>query len=307
MQADYTVRNYQAKDKEAVVQLYKNLIGHHTNVIYWWPGPEHTWNNVYCVFYEDLMIAKGQIETINVIPTDNSTNASHLIFFNIKVHPKWENDNKVRDILYKRILEKAKLIKEKLPPNFPTKLCAGNFVMEEQDNAYLESRGFEYFKSLYWMHRELDSDLPKSKLKIPKVQVKHWNMNRRIDELKYLQAELEIWPDDPNNLDKLLEYKSNPYWKAITAFYNNEIIGSIMVWKEKDENIGTIENVFVSPTWRNHGLASHLIVEGIHYLKNCNLDEVQLLVETKNQSGLKLYKSLGFEINKEEKRYSINL
>ena len=179
--------------------------------------------------------------------------------------------------------------------------------MEEQDNAYLESRGFEYFKSLYWMHRELDSDLPKSKLKIPKVQVKHWNMNRRIDELKYLQAELEIWPDDPNNLDKLLEYKSNPYWKAITAFYNNEIIGSIMVWKEKDENIGTIENVFVSPTWRNHGLASHLIVEGIHYLKNCNLDEVQLLVETKNQSGLKLYKSLGFEINKEEKRYSINL
>ena len=53
MQADYSVRNYQAKDKEAVVQLYKNLIGHHTNVIYWWPGPEHTWNNVYCVFYKD--------------------------------------------------------------------------------------------------------------------------------------------------------------------------------------------------------------------------------------------------------------
>ncbi len=80
-----------------------------------------------------------------------------------------------------------------------------------------------------------------------------------------------------------------------------------MAWKEADENIGTIENVFVKPDWRKRGLASHLIIEGIRYLQKCNLDYIQLLVETKNESALKHYKSIGFEIRKEEKRYWINI
>jgi ribosomal protein S18 acetylase RimI-like enzyme len=80
-----------------------------------------------------------------------------------------------------------------------------------------------------------------------------------------------------------------------------------MAWKETDENIGTIENVFVKPNWRKRGFASHLIIDGIRHLQNCNLEYVQLLVETKNESALKLYQSIGFEIKKEEKRFWINI
>lgn len=165
MQSSYIIRSYQAEDKPAAIQLYKNLMEHHSDIIYWWPGPENNWENVCCVFYKDLMIAKAQIETINIIPADHSTNASHLIFFNMKLHSKWEDDNDLRKLLYKKILEKAKLKKEKLPSLFPVKLCAGNFASEAKENAYLKSTGFEHFKSLYWMRCKLDNLVPQSTLK----------------------------------------------------------------------------------------------------------------------------------------------
>ncbi|GEN85984.1 GNAT family N-acetyltransferase [Oceanobacillus sojae] len=307
MQSKYIIRNYQSEDKPAAIQLYKNLIEHHSDIIYWQPGPESNWKNVYCVFYKDLMIAKGQLEAINIVSTDHSANASHLLFFNIKLHSNWEDDNELRNLLYKKVLEGAKLLKKKLPAQFPVKFCVGNFASEAKENAYLESRGFDHFKSLYWMRCKLNNLIPQSALKIPDISVKHWDMGTRVEELAYLQAEQGIWPDEPTNLEKLPAYKSNPFWKAITAFYNGEIIGSIMAWKEKQEDIGTIENVFVKPHWRKYGLASYLISEGLHYLKSCNLSKVQLLVETENESALKLYRSLGFETIKEEKRYWIDL
>ncbi|WP_084309053.1 GNAT family N-acetyltransferase [Alkalihalobacterium bogoriense] len=68
-----------------------------------------------------------------------------------------------------------------------------------------------------------------------------------------------------------------------------------------------MENVLVKLDWRSHGLAKHLITEGIRHLQKCNLDYMQLLVETKNESALKLYQSIGFEIIKEEKRFWINI
>ncbi|MBT2214923.1 GNAT family N-acetyltransferase [Virgibacillus dakarensis] len=158
------------------------------------------------------------------------------------------------------------------------------------------------------MNYKVSESVPRIGIKIPGVTIKHWYIDTKEEKSKYLKAESEIWPDDPTGVEKLREYKNNPFWKAITAFYNDKmIIGSILVWKVKNENIGTIEDVFVKPYWRRHGLAKHLITEGIRHLRNCNLEYAQLLVETKNQSALKLYKSLGFEVKKEERRYWVDL
>lgn len=307
MDGDFYVRNYHEKDWNSVVLLYKKLTKHKGNVIYWWPGPENTWDDVYCIFNEGSMIAKGQVQVINMVSEDYRGDANHLIYFNIKVDPEWESRNEVRNLLYERLLHRAKLLKNKLPSQFSAKLCAGNYATEVKENSYLESKGFKHFESLYWMNFAIDKVVPQSNFELSSVNTKHWNMNTREEEIKYLHAENEIWPEDPTGLRKLREYKSNPYWISITAFYNDEIIGSVMAWKEIDENIGTIENVFVKPEWRNRGLAKHLITEGIRHLKNRNLEYIQLPVETKNDSALNLYKSIGFEINKEEKRYWINI
>jgi predicted GNAT family acetyltransferase len=122
------------------------------------------------------------------------------------------------------------------------------------------------------MNFAIDQAVPQSNLKLSCVNIKHWNMNTYEEEIKYLQAENRIWPENPTALGKLRVYKSNPYWKAITIFYNDEIIGSVMAWTEIDENIGTIENVFVKPDWRNRGLAKHLIVKGTLHLKTAILN-----------------------------------
>ncbi|WP_194287361.1 GNAT family N-acetyltransferase [Gracilibacillus oryzae] len=304
---DFSVRSYNEQDWDSVVQLYKKLIKNEEDVIYWWPGPEHTWEDVHCLFNNKSMIAKGQVQVINMISEDYQGDANHLIYLNIKVDPDWENDKEVRDILYERLLQRAKLLKSKLPPQYPAKLCVGNYATEIKENAYFESKGFKHFESLYWMHMEADKSLPSSNFKLTSVDIKHWDIDTCEEEIKYLQAENEIWPENPTGLERLREYKSKPYWTSITAFHNEEIIGSVMAWKETDESIGTIENVFVKPDWRKRGLASHLIIEGIRHLQDCNLKQVQLLVETKNESALKLYQSIGFEIEKEEKRFWIDI
>ncbi|WP_249871787.1 GNAT family N-acetyltransferase [Oceanobacillus saliphilus] len=308
VEGSFYVRSYHERDWGSVVQLYKKLIKHREDVIYWWPGPKNTWDNVYCVFNKRSLIAKGQVQVINSIAEDYQADTDHLIFFNIKVDPEWENHNEIRNLLYERLLQRAILLKKQLPPQFPIKLCAGNYAAETKDNSYLESKGFKHFESLFWMNFAIGKSVPKSNLTLSPVNIKHWNMDTYEEEIKYLQTENEIWPENPTGLGKLRVYKSNRYWTSITAFYNDEIIGSVMAWKETDENIGTIENVFVKPNWRNRRLAKHLITEGIRHLKNnCNLEYIQLLVETKNESALKLYKSIGFEFKKEERRYWINI
>ncbi|WP_042472620.1 GNAT family N-acetyltransferase [Bacillus ndiopicus] len=304
---DFYVRNYQEQDWDSAVRLYKKLIKCEENVIYWWPGPENTWEDVHCVFHNGAMIAKGQVEVINMVSKDYLGDANHLIYVNIKVDPDWESFEAVMDILYDRLLQRAKLLKNKLPSKFPTKLCVGNYATEIIDNSYFESKGFKHFESLYWMSMEKYKDLSPINFKLTNVNIKHWDMNTHEEEIKYLQVENTIWPENPTGLGKLHEYKRNPYWTSITAFYNDEIIGSVMAWKEQDQNIGIIENVFVKPDWRGHGLAKHLIIEGIRHLQKCDLDYIELLVETKNESALKLYQSIGFKIKKEEKRFWINI
>ncbi|MBB4826002.1 ribosomal protein S18 acetylase RimI-like enzyme [Sporosarcina luteola] len=303
----FYVRNYQEQDRDSVVKLYKQLIEYKEDVIYWWPGPENNWDNVYCVFNKETLIAKGQVQVINGISADYQGEANHLIYVNIKVDPSWENDHNIREILYDRLLQQAKLLKRSLPPQFPTKLCVGNYATESKDNSYFKSKGFKHFESLYWMNFAIDKELSLTNYKLSGVTIKHWNINTKEEQLKYLQAENEIWPENPTGLGKLQEFKRHPHWTSITAFAKEEIVGSVMAWKETDENKGVIENVFVKPNWRNHGLASHLIKEGIRYLQTCNLDYIQLLTETRNESALKLYKSIGFETMKEEKRYWLDL
>ncbi|QTD42998.1 N-acetyltransferase [Sporosarcina sp. Te-1] len=304
---NFSLRRYEEQDWDSVVQLYKKLIKHHGDVIYWWPGPKSVWDNVYCVFNNDSLIAKGQVEVINTVSEDYQEEANHLIYLNIKVDPDWENHNEVRDILYERLLQRATLLKEKLPSQFSTKLCVGNYATEVKENTYFESRGFTHFESLYWMEFETNKEIAPTKFTLSGATIKHWKMDTDEEEIKYLQAENKIWPANPTSLGKLHGYKKQPNWTAITAFYNDEIIGSVLAWQETDTNIGTIEDIFVTPDWRKRGIASHLITEGIRHLQNCNLERVQLLVETRNESALKLYQSIGFEIRKEEKRLWINI
>ncbi|MCL9660056.1 GNAT family N-acetyltransferase [Paenibacillus hunanensis] len=60
-------------------------------------------------------------------------------------------------------------------------------------------------------------------------------------------------------------------------------------------------------SWRNRGLAKHLLVQALIYLKTNELHSTKLEVMTTNQSALSLYQSVGFCVDSEETRYFIQL
>lgn len=39
-------------------------------VLFWWVGDEENWENVFCAFEDGIMVAKGQVEVINIVPPD---------------------------------------------------------------------------------------------------------------------------------------------------------------------------------------------------------------------------------------------
>jgi hypothetical protein len=54
-----------------------------------------------CVMEKDQLIAKGQAAPIFIVEPGQSKSFTHKIYFNMKIHPIWEENQELRDFLYK--------------------------------------------------------------------------------------------------------------------------------------------------------------------------------------------------------------
>jgi GNAT superfamily N-acetyltransferase len=305
--SNFFIRKYQKEDKEKVIKLYKNIITHDQDVVFWWPDPQGDADDVYCVFVDQELIAKGQIQIINMVPPNQPSESSHSIFINIKVNPKWNQHTEIKDMLFMKLYDRAIRLKQTLSSDYKTMLCEGNYATE-RDNNYFEEKGFFYLNSLYWMNCDLKDSLEPPLLGEDTIAVRLWKMEAEEEEQHYLNADLEIWPSNPLGIIKLRQYKSNPLWTAITAFTNgDEIVGSLMAWQEGSSPIGMIEEVFVKEAWRKKGIAKYLLLRGRHYLQEQGMQEATLEVFADSSSALSLYESVGFKVAKEEKRFAMEL
>ncbi|MGE8204870.1 GNAT family N-acetyltransferase [Heyndrickxia sp. NPDC080065] len=304
--AHFVIQNYHFGLKESVLDLYKAIKEKHQDIVFWWPGPENTWDYVLCVKQDHQLIAKAQIAPITVIPDGSDSNFCHQIYLNMKVHPDWELNTELKDHLFHAIYEKSLEMKEKLSSQYKTKLCFGNYSNEVIENKYLQSKGFIYEKSIVQMKRDLIEPIEEVKKPTEKIDVKEWKIEKEEEEKKYLEADLEIWPHAPIGINRLRELKQSPLWTAITAFYKEEIVGSVIAWQD-EPNVGITEEVSVREKWRNQGIARYLLSLALNYLKKHDIEEAYLEVEVQNHSALHLYHSVGFEAVKEEQRYWMDL
>lgn len=87
------------------------------DVLFWWVGDAGNWENVYCAFEGDQMVAKGQLQLFNVVPPGRSAESKHKIFVNLKTVPGREKDLELRDSVYALLLERAQVLKRTLPRN----------------------------------------------------------------------------------------------------------------------------------------------------------------------------------------------
>jgi mycothiol synthase len=92
-------------------------------------------------------------------------------------------------------------------------------------------------------------------------------------------------------------------WKV--AWDGDQVAGMVRSYIDKKENAeynrkrGWTEDISVRRPWRKRGLASTLIAQSLHMLKDLGMQEAALGVDTQNLSGaLRLYERMGFKPDK---------
>lgn len=300
------IRNYTANDRKSMIQLHEAVNKQWPDSVYWWPGEKETWGYVICAFNGEQMIAKGQVQPINVLSESSPSGAVHQIYLNIKVHPDWDHVNDLKERIYAELHRLALELKKDFPAKFATMLCVGNKATEVTNNQYFAGKGFEYFKSIYGMRVELERVLQAKISPDTSLEMKYWTMETEQEQKNYLQMESQIWPDFPLGANRLQEYRNKPKWTAIKALYKGEWAGNVMAWQDS-EDTGTIEDLFVMPEWRNKGIARELLREACRYLKERGMSYAELSVLVDNETALNLYQSVGFETVEEEQRFWVLL
>jgi len=299
------IRNFQEKDMPLLGDFYQKVTSDR-KVVFWWVGPKENWENVFCAFENGEIVAKGQVEIINSIPDGHPKESKHSIYLNLKTLPDLELDFMLQDQLYQALYDRALELKQYLSANYQTNFCVGNFGTEVNNNRYfIEEKGFKPLNTLYTMERDLQQPIEPVDLIHPELQSEFWKMDSLEEEKQYLEAEYEIWPDDALGFNRLREYKSYPFWTAIPVWENGSIIASAMAWKEED--MGVIEDVFVKESWRKKGIAKFLLTTALTYLKDVGLGKARLMVDTENEKALNLYRSVGFNVEEEERRFYTEL
>lgn len=107
---------------------------------FWWVGDEENWENVYCAFENGKMVAKGQVEIINIVPPGRSKESRHSIYLNLKTIPEREEDYDLLDSLYQTLLLRALELKETLSTAYKTTLCVGNNASEIANTQFLKKK-----------------------------------------------------------------------------------------------------------------------------------------------------------------------
>lgn len=299
------IRNFEQSDMPMLGEFYR-IVTNNSKVVFWWVGPKENWGNVICAFENDQMIAKGQVEVINSISDGSPKSSRHSIYLNLKALPDRESDHALLNQLYEKLYARALELKENLNNNYKTNLCVGNFSTEVNNNQYfLLEKQFQRLNTLYTMKRDLNNPILKVEMPCPELEWGYWKMETTEEEEQYLKAERIVWPDNSLGIKRLHEYKNYPIWTAISVREKENIIASAMAWRE--DEIGVIEDVFVMEQWQKQGIAKFLLTEALLYLKDNQLVEAKLMVDTANEKALNLYKSVGFVVMEEEMRFFTEL
>lgn len=113
----------------------------------------------------------------------------------------------------------------------------------------------------------------------------HWGRAERTE------ADFDRWFAIPE-LDTSL-------WRA--AWDGDEVAGSVMTFIYPEDNAtlgqrrGWLEHISVRRPWRKRGLASALIAQSLHALRDAGMTEAALGVDAENISGaLRVYEAMGF-------------
>lgn len=269
---------------------------------YYAPGFDNG-KNILCGVSQDNQLCGYVV----VYPTYVSSKlAARVLWMDLRVDPDFEGADCLKETLLEKAIAHARVIQEDVSEQRAV-LSATYFAQGKASIDYLLSRGFVHYESCYQMRRGLSTPIPD----VPSpegVAVRSWRMETEAEQIEYYKAYNRAFQNQGRDLDELRHFMKSERWSAgttFTAYIDQEIVGSVMVYYDPDdqrneEKIGFTEHVFVLPSWRRRGIAKYLLREGLRYLKMRGLAEAELEVVSDNRRALAVYESLGYRVLQEE-------
>lgn len=268
--------------------------------------------NIFCAFDETGTLV-GYAPLYPVLMRDASS-LPHTLWTEIRVHPACEAPDDVRDRLFDQIQNRAREVTSEFPGH-PIHLTFQYFPSETASIEYVTSRGCQHTESVYTMRRGLSQEVPAPQV-LDGIEFRPWRMESEAEQQTYVDARNRCFPEAPIALGEWQYFMQSLQWSVGTtfaAFDQDELVGNVAVFWDEAENlksgnrIGFTEYIFVRSQWRGKGIAQSLINLGLEHLKQNGLAEAHLEVRAKNESALRLYCDLGYEVIRESRFYVLML
>ncbi|MEI9651192.1 GNAT family N-acetyltransferase [Enterobacter ludwigii] len=94
--------------------------------------------------------------------------------------------------------------------------------------------------------------------------------------------------------------KIKKYGCTFEAWSDNQLIGLVAAYLNKEERTGFITNVSVLPGWQSYGIGNQLLRNSIGYLEEAGVEQIALEVLSVREKAIRLYSKHGFIISSAE-------
>jgi ribosomal protein S18 acetylase RimI-like enzyme len=324
---ELTIRNFVPDDIAAITAMQQAYAAAYpgtaivTAHVYAGPGFDGG-RNVFCAFWPDGRLAG--YAPLYAVPAASGPGAGGpgagappaplVIWAEVRVQPGLADAEDVRERLFGRMLERAGALAA-LNPGRPCELTFQYLPVESPSIDFVVRKGAKSSESVFRMWRDLRRPLP-AKACPPGIDVRLWRMESEAEQVGYIGAYNESFPEAPMALADWQYLVGSPLWAAggaMAAFAGQELASSVTVYWDEEQNrrsgeqAGFTEYIFTRPAWRGRGIARCLIASALAYLREHGLEEARLEVRAHNEEALGLYRSLGYEVGQETKLYVVTL
>lgn len=225
------------------------------------------------------------------------------IYLDINMAKEDDLGNEVSCELLQKLQVRASEVKE-ANKDIPARLYIGIVGENKAKFDFFESKGFVHDEGTHLLEIKL-SDYLIEKKDSEGIDIKQNLLNNEGEKEQLINNHNVIFIRSIDN-DFFDEMNKHELRNHYTAYYQNIMIGHIMIYADKDLNgrvAGKIENLFVLNNWRNKRIAKRLMDEAMDYFKSNGIEHVRLEVWNANKVAYEFYIKLGFKFIAETEQY----